>query len=86
MVGEVIHMHSFRCVTLLLPPGLALTSGALGAILAFQRRRCGSALPWGGADVDVFRGPGGTLLLARETPCAVLADYALPFLHKYFTD
>lgn len=77
-----------RCVTLLLPPGLALTSGALETLLALQRRRCGKgAAPWAGADVDAFRGPGGTLLLVRETPCtAALADYALPFLHKYFTD
>ena len=81
-------MLSPRCVTLLLPPGLALTSGALETLLALQRRRCGKgAAPWAGADVDAFRGPGGTLLLVRETPCtAALADYALPFLHKYFTD
>ena len=77
-----------RCVTLLLPPRRTLTPGALGAILALERRRCGKgAAPWAGADVDVFRGPGATLLIIREAPCtAVLADYALPFLHKYFTE
>ena len=81
-------MRSFRCVTLLLPAGMALTPGALAAILALSRRRCGGAAkPWAGADVDVFRGPRGTLLLVREAPCtAALADYALPFLHKYFTE
>ena len=79
-------MRAPRCVTLLLPPGRTLTPGALGAVLALSRRRCGAA-PWSGADVDVFRGPGATLLIVRETPCtAALADYALPFLHKYFTD
>ena len=81
-------MCSSRCVTLLLPPGLTLTPGALETLLALQRRRCGKGeKPWAGAAVDAFRGPGGTLLLVRETPCAArLADYALPFLHKYFTD
>ena len=80
-------MRVSRCVTLLLPPHLALTPGALGTILAFSRRRCGGGKAWTGADVDVFRGPGATLLIVRETPCtARLADYALPFLHKYFTD
>ena len=80
-------MRSSRCVTLLLPPGWALTPGALGAVLALARRRCGVRIPWAGADVDVFRGPGGALLIVRETPCtARLADYALPFLHKYFTE
>ena len=80
-------MRAPRCVTLLLPAGRALTPGALEIILALARRRCrkGGA-PWSGAEVDAFRGPRGTLLLVRETGCtARLADYALPFLHKYFT-
>ena len=72
-----------RCVTVLLPGGTALSPGALGALLAWLDRRSG-APAWCGAQADVFRGPGGTLLIVRETPCtAYLADYALPFLQKY---
>lgn len=74
-----------RCITVLLPGGVSLTAGGLRLLLSFARRRCG-APRWNGADVDAFRGPGGTLLIVRETPpAAFLAPYALPFLRK-FTD
>ena len=72
-----------RCITVLLPGGVSLTDGGLRLLLSFARRRC-DAPPWNGADVDAFRGPGGTLLIVREKPPAVfLADYALPFLQKF---
>ena len=67
-----------------LPPGVALSPGALGLLLAWARRRRGGA-PWGGAVAEVFPGPKGTLLLVRPAVSAALAPYALPFLHKYFT-
>ena len=75
-----------RCVTVLLPGGVGLTAGAAGQILALARRRCGAPV-WAGAAADVFSGPGGTLLILREVRCdARLAEYALPFIHKYFKD
>ena len=82
--SEVIHMAApkapARCVTVLLPRGTALSVGAL--VCWLYRRR--GAPAWSGAQADVFRGPGGTLLIVREMLCtAYLADYALPFLQKY---
>ena len=77
-----------RCVTILLPGGVSLTPGGVWALLRCAQRRCG-APPWAGAAADVFRGPGATLLIVRESPPPVraqLAPYAIPFIHKYFKD
>ena len=74
-----------RCVTVLLPGGVSLTSGGLRTLLALLRRRSGGA-PWSAVRADAYQCPGGTLLIVRERPVeAYLADYALPFLQKYFT-
>ena len=74
-------------ITILLPPGLGATPGAVGVLLAYLARR-GGAAPRGGAEVDVFPAKRGTLLLVRPSGAltAAVADYALPYIHKYFTD
>ena len=71
---------------LLLPPGVALTPGALGLLLAYARRRRGGGAPWGGAAAEAFAGPRGTLLLVRPAVSAAVAPYALPCLHNFFTE
>ena len=74
-----------HCVTILLPPGLALTPGSLGLILRYAQRR-GGAEPWGGAVAEVFRAAHGTLLIVRPALAVRLAPYALPIIHKYFKE
>ena len=74
-------------ITILLPPGLGVTPGAVGVLLACLARRSGKVYP-GGAEVDVFPARRGTLLLVRPAGAlsAAVADYALPYIHTYFTD
>ena len=75
-----------RCVTVLLPPGVSLSTGAACALLTLARRHAGAA-PWPAAAVDVLRARRGTLLIARRVDVSAhLAPWALPYLHKYFTD
>ena len=73
-----------RCVTILLPCGMALTSGGLRLLLRYAQRRAGTS-PWGAAAADEFLAAHGTLVIARPALSAAVAPYALPFIHKYFT-
>ena len=66
-------------ISILLPPGTALTPGAVGLLLRYAQRRTGAAR-WGAAAAEVLRAPHGTLLLLRPALSAHLADYALPYL------
>ena len=68
-------------ITILLPPGTALTPGAAGLLLRYAQRRAGSER-WGAAAADEFRTKHGTLLLLRPALTACLADYALPRLRE----
>ncbi len=72
-----------RCVTILLPPGASLAPGGLRLLLRYAHRCSGSA-PWAGAVADVFAAKRGTLLVVRPALTAELADYALPYVYKYF--
>ena len=72
-------------ITILLPPGVTLRAGAVRTLLAYAARRRGGGF-CGGAVCDVFPAPRGTLLIARSALSARLAPWALPYLHKYFTD
>ena len=72
-------------IVILLPPGVSLTPGAAGLLLRYAHFRAGTAR-WGAAAAEVFRSPRGTLVIARPALSARLANYALPFIHKYFTD
>ena len=74
-----------RCVTVLLPPGAALTPASLALLLRYAQKRTGSA-PWGGAVADAFRAAHGTLWILRPACSAEFAPYALPIIHKYFKD
>jgi len=44
--------------------------------------------PWEKIEIDMFSGSGDTLLIAKPAGgCkARIADYALPFFNRYFTD
>ena len=77
--GEIRYLHLFFLLLML--------DWAVGVLLAYLARRSG-AVPRGGAEVDVFPGRRGTLLLVRPAGAltAAVADYALPYIHKYFTD
>ena len=72
-------------ISMLLPPGVALSPDAAALLLGYALRRKGS-VGWGGAVAEVHPAPRGTLLLLRPAVSARLADYALPFVHKHFTD
>ena len=72
-------------ISILLPDGVRLTPGAVRVLLGRALRRGGGG-SWGGAVCDVFPGRRGTLILARPGVSARIADYALPFIHKHFTD
>ena len=76
-----------RCVTILLRPGAALSGGGARLLVRYAQRHCGAA-PWGRIAVDQFRCGGQTLMIARPVSAqtARLADYAFPFLYKYFMD
>ena len=78
-----------RRVTILLPPGTALGSGGARLLVRYAQLHCGAA-PWGGIYIDLFRTGSGeeTLLIARPAVVqhVAAADYALPLIHKYFTD
>jgi len=63
--------------------GARLTPGAARALLRLLLRRRPGAL-WLGAYIDAFTVPGAALFIAR--PAAAVADYALPVIHKYFTE
>ena len=83
-------LHGFdrRCVTILLPPGTDISGGCARLLVRYAQRRCGAS-PWGTIHIDEFRRGGEeTLLIARpETAQQIMiADYALPFIHKYFMD
>ena len=79
-MGETAHC---RCVTVRLPGGTGLTAGGVRLLVRFAQKRRGAA-PWEYIAAEEFRARRGTLLIARPVPRAQLADYALPFLHKYF--
>ena len=72
-------------ISILLPRGVSLSPGAMRMLLRRAQRRCGCSA-WGGAVAEEFRGRNGTLLLVRPALSAEIADYALPFIHKQFTD
>ena len=72
-------------ICILLPGGAALAPGAARLLLRYALRRAGKA-GWGAAVAEVFPAPRGTLLILRPALTAALADYALPFVHKYFKD
>ncbi len=76
-----------RCpfVTILLPAGVGLSGGAARLLASHARLRRG-ALPWDYITAEEYCGRGATLLFVRPATGAHLADYALPFIHKYFTD
>jgi|GEM_PF-2857416 len=44
--------------------------------------------PWGTIDIDIFTGGEETLLIAKPGIIykAAIADYALPFFKRYFTE
>ena len=83
----LVHTRDRRCVIILLPPGTELSDGGARLLVRYAQHRCGAA-PWGKIAVDLFHSDGETLVLARpaEGTEAVLADYALPFVHNYFID
>ena len=84
-----LHVRDRRCVTILLPPGTDVSSGCARLLVRYAQRLCG-APPWGGIRVEEFRsGPDTeTLIIARPAVMQTVsvADYALPFVHKYFMD
>ena len=73
-------------ISILLPDGVRFTPGAVRVLLGCAVRRSSGGERWGGAVCDVFPGRRGTLILARPGVSARVADYALPFIHKHFTD
>lgn len=83
------HARDRRCVTILLPPGTEISTGGVRLLVRYAQRRCGAA-PWGRLRVEEYRQDAGTEALFIVRPAAVctaaLADYALPVVHKYFTD
>ena len=83
-----LHIPDRRCVTILLPPGTDISGGCARLLVRYAQRRCGAS-PWGRIRIDEFRRGGEeTLLIARPDPPqrVTIADYALPFIHKYFMD
>ncbi len=68
-----------------LPAGTGLTAGGALLLTRYELRRRGRAA-WACAEAEAFCGRSGTLLLVRPAPSVRIADYALPFIHKYFTD
>ena len=76
-----------RCVTISLPAGTVLCAGAARLLIRYAQQHCG-ARPWGKSAVELFRGSTGTLVLARPAEITEVhfAEYALPIVHKYFTD
>ena len=72
-------------ICILLPGGAALAPGAARLLLRYALRRAGKAR-WGAAVAETHAGPRGTLLILRPALTACLADYARPFVHKYFMD
>ena len=83
-----LHTSDRRCVTILLPPGTDVSSGCARLLVRYAQRRCGAS-PWERICIDEFRRAGAeTLLIARPEAArqVTVADYALPFIHKYFMD
>ena len=52
-------------ITIELPRGVAMTPGAVGALLGYLARRDGAGR-WESAVCEVCPGPRGTLMLVRE--------------------
>ncbi len=74
-------------ITMRLHNGVTISGGAVKTLISYALRRRGQPC-WREIGVDVFSGAGETLVIARpeERVEIRLADYALPFLYKFFTD
>lgn len=72
-------------VAITLPPRAALSPAASALLAGYARRRSGKT-PWSRLAAEEHAGPAGTLLLVRPAPVvtARIADWAEPFLRKYF--
>lgn len=83
------HARDRRCVTILLPPGTEISTGGVRLLVRYAQRHCGAA-PWGLLSVEEYRCGSGAEALFIVRPAVVhtaaLAEYALPVVHKYFTD
>ena len=73
-------------ITLRLPRGVALGSGAARTLVSYALRRSGRRC-WPFITVEAFRG-GETLMIARPSGGIEvrLADYVFPLLRKKFTE
>lgn len=76
---------SMHYITITLPPRAALTASGASLLACYARRRRGKQ-PWASMAAEEYAGRGGTLLLVRPAPAysVRIADWALPFLRKYF--
>ena len=63
--------------------GAGLTCRAAAALVKRHLRRRGGDL-WLEMYIDAFTAPGAALFIAR--PAVRVADYALPLIHKFFTE
>ncbi len=77
--------ENMHFVAITLPPRAELSASAAALLASYARRRCGRA-PWRAVAAEEHPGPAGTLLLLRPAPVysVRIADWAEPFLRKYF--
>ena len=76
-----------RLVAIVIHNNESLTPAIAKALIEDARSAAGLS-QWEKTEINVFSGGRDTLLLATPAPeCeAYVADYALPFFNRYFTD